>query len=449
MHIQLDAVGGVAGDMFAAALLDAFPDLEAGVLKDVAAVAPVGCRLVAHNDGVLQGRRFLVSLEGAPPAAEHREHGGHDHHRSDEPHDDRAHPHRAQPHRAHPHHEHDHHEHDHGGGHGHRRWSAIRADLVAAALQPAVRDTAIAIFEGLARAEAEVHGIGVDTVEFHEVGAWDSIADIVAAAHLIVHCGAGSWSVGALPLGSGRVKTAHGPLPVPAPATALLLRGFATIDDGVPGERVTPTGAAILRHLVGDAPTAPAPHARLLGRSGIGFGTRRLPGLSNCLRALVFDEAEQMPAGKPTATSTHRDLTVIEFEVDDQSAEDLAMGLDRLREHRDIFDVVQMPVFGKKGRMMTHVRALAREGSGDAVAACFRETTTIGLRHHRVGGSALPRAVTTVEVGGRAMRVKTVERPGGRTAKAEADDALGHETHAVRAGLRREAERLALLGDGV
>ncbi len=434
MHIQLDAVGGVAGDMFAAALLDAFPQLEAGVLAAVATVAPVGCRLVAHNDGVLQGRRFLVSLDGAPPATNHHEHGGQVHHHgADEPHD---------------HYARHHHEHAHGGSHGHRLWSDIRADLVMAASEPAVRDTAIAIFERLARAEAEVHGISVETVEFHEVGAWDSIADIVAAAHLITHCGATSWSVGPLPLGSGRVKTAHGPLPVPAPATALLLRGFAMIDDGVLGERVTPTGAAILRHLVGNASLTPAPRARVLGRSGIGFGTRRLPGLSNCLRALVFDEADQEPAGKPTATSTHRDLTVIEFEVDDQSAEDLAMGLDRLREHCDIFDVVQMPVFGKKGRMMTHVRALARKGSDDAIAACFRETTTIGLRHHLVGGSALPRAVTTVEVDGRAVRVKTVERPGGRTAKAEADDALDHETHAVRAGLRREAERLALLDAG-
>ena len=433
MHIQLDAIGGIAGDMFASALLDAFPQLEAGVLAAVATVAPVGCRLVAHNDGVLQGLRFLVSLDGAPPATDHREHGDHEHHHGDSPRGHQA---------------HHHHEHAQGGSHGHRPWSDIRADLVAAVLEPAVRAAAIAIFEGLAHAEAEVHGIVVETVEFHEVGAWDSIADIVAAAHLIVHCGATTWSVGPLPLGSGRVATAHGPLPVPAPATALLLRGFATIDDGVPGERVTPTGAAILRHLVGDAPIAKARKPRVLGRSGIGFGTRRLPGLSNCLRALVFDEADQQPAGKPTATSTHRDLTVIEFEVDDQSAEDLAMGLDRLREHHDIFDVVQMPVFGKKGRMMTHVRALARKGSDDAIAACFRETTTIGLRHHLVGGSALPRAVTTVEVDGRAMRVKIVERPGGHTAKAEADDALGHETHAVRARLRREAERLALLDDG-
>ena len=433
MHIQLDAIGGIAGDMFAAALLDAFPELEAGVRAAVSALAPVRCELAAHNDGVLQGRRFLVALDGEPAAAgpQHHDHG-HDEHDG--------------------HHHHDHHHEDHHhrdvGALGHRPWADIRTDLAAATLEPAVRDTAIAIFEGLARAEAEVHGIGVEAVAFHEVGAWDSIADIVAAAHLIVHCGVTSWSVGPLPLGSGRVKTAHGPLPIPAPATALLMRGLATIDDGVPGERVTPTGAAILRHLVGEAPAARQLQPRILGRSGIGFGTRTLPGLSNCLRALVFDEAVPELAGKPTATATHRDLTVIEFEVDDQSAEDLAMGLDRLRGHDDVFDVVQMPVFGKKGRMMTHVRALTRAGSDDAIAACFRETTTIGLRHHVVGGSALPRSVRTVEVEGRPMRVKTVERPGGRTAKAESDDALGHETHFERARLRREAERLALLDDG-
>ena len=397
MHIHLDAVGGVAGDMFAAALLVAFPQHEEIVLAAVRAVAPVRCALVAHNDGVLRGRRFDVAL------AESRHHDGHRHHE-------------------------------------HRHWSQIKAHLESADLDPAVREHAVGIFTHLAEAEAEVHGIPVADVAFHEVGAWDSIADIVAAACLIVATGAESWSIGALPLGSRRVQTAHGLLPVPAPATAILLRGFETFDDGVPGERVTPTGAAILRHL---REMAAPPRRRTLGRSGIGFGTRKLPGLSNCLRVLVFDEP-----GSET-TPAHRELAVIEFEVDDQSPEDLAMGLDRLRQHPDVFDVVQMPVFGKKGRMMMHVRALARAGAVDAaIAACFRETTTIGLRHHVVAGAALPREQRDVDVDGTTVRVKTVDRPGGRTAKAEADDALRHETHAARAALRRRAERLALSDDG-
>ncbi len=379
--------------MFAAAMLDAFPQLASDTLAAVGRVAPVGCELLPHNDGVLRGRRFHVTREKTD-----------------------------------------------GHGHAHRHWSAIRSHLLAADLAPAVRDHAISIFTHLAEAEAEVHGIAVADVAFHEVGAWDSIADIVAAAALIVGSGATSWQVGALPLGSGRVQTAHGLLPVPAPATAILLRGFETLDDGIPGERVTPTGAAILRYLREHAGGA-APRRRVLGRTGLGFGTRKLPGLSNCLRVLVFDAVEEAVGG-------HRELAVIEFEVDDQSPEDLAMGLDRLRAHQDIFDVVQMPVFGKKGRMMMHVRALARVDAVDAaIAACFRETTTIGLRHHVVFGAALQRDVREVEVDGTKVRVKRVDRPGGRTAKAEADDAMAHETHARRASLRRRAERLALSDD--
>jgi uncharacterized protein (DUF111 family) len=304
-----------------------------------------------------------------------------------------------------------------------------------------VREHALAIFGHLAEAEARAHAIPPERVTFHEVGAWDSIADIVAASSLIVALGASRWTVSPLPLGSGLVLTAHGFLPVPTPATALLLQGFSVLDDGIAGERVTPTGAAILRHLC-TAESHGCVGPRVLGRSGIGFGTKALPAISNCVRALVFDEAM---AATP---SGHRDLAVIEFEIDDQSAEDLAMGLERLREHRDILDVVQMPVFGKKGRMMIHVRTLARaEVLEEAVAACFHETTTIGLRHRIVSGVALPRRVTTVEVQGRPVRVKTVERRGGPTAKAEADDAICLEGHAARARLRREAERLALAHD--
>jgi uncharacterized protein (DUF111 family) len=225
-------------------------------------------------------------------------------------------------------------------------------------------------------------------------------------------------------------------MPVPAPATAILLENFLTIDDGVPGERVTPTGAAILRHLCSDRPAALTP--RVLGRSGVGFGARSLPGMSNCLRVLAFDEAPAVACG-------HRELAVIEFEVDDQTAEDLATGLDRLRRHEGVHDVVQAPVFGKKGRMMTYVRLLAAADARDAViSACFRETTTIGLRHRLVSGAALPRRMSVVNVAGHPVRVKSVDRPGGRTAKAEVDDVADRSTHAGRAQLRRAAERAAM-----
>ena len=392
-HVHLDPVGGIAGDMFAAALLDACPEHEADVIAAASAVAGVRCSALRHRDHVLSGTRFSV---GAP--------------------------------------EHRYSEHAH---HHHTAWREIRERLQASSLPPLVIRHAVAIFERLAQAEARVHGIEPEAVAFHEVGAADSIADIVAAAWLIAAMGEATWSVGPLPLGSGRVRTAHGVMPVPAPATALLMEGFETIDDGVPGERVTPTGAAILRHLGCASSAGAAP--RRLARTGLGFGTRELLGLSNCLRALVFEEQTAHPS------AGHRELAVIGFEVDDQSSEDLAAGLDRLRAMEGVHDVLQMPAFGKKGRMATHVQVLARPAALDAVTdACFRETTTIGLRTHVVRGMALPRRVAEVDVDGRRVRVKLVERPGGAvTGKAEADDALAVSGQAARARLRRRAEERA------
>ena len=156
------------------------------------------------------------------------------------------------------------------GDHGHVHWRRLRERLAAAPLDAAVAAQAIAIFGLLAEAEAGVHGVAVDEATFHEVGAWDSIADIVAAAYLIETIGAESWSAGSLPLGGGRVRCAHGELPVPAPATLRLLEGFSFHDDGRPGERVTPTGAAILKALV----TSTGFGSGRLEKTGHGFGLR-------------------------------------------------------------------------------------------------------------------------------------------------------------------------------
>ena len=145
--------------------------------------------------------------------------------------------------------------------------------------------------------------------------------------------------------------------------------------------------------------------------------------------------------------SSHQELSVVEFEVDDQTPEDLSIALERLRELAPVFDVLQMPAFGKKGRMLVHVRVLAQPSAvHDVIAACFRETSTIGLRHHLVSGVALQRKVTKVETDqGTNVRVKVVERPGGGpSAKAEADD-VAHVNggYAARVALRTAAERRA------
>lgn len=395
-HIHLDAVGGVAGDMFIAAVTDAFAHLREGVLAAVRAAglpAEVACAFEAHADHALTGSRFRVDV----PVPGH----GHVH-------------------RLHHH-------------HAHRDFADIRTHLLSAPLDAEVKRRAVDIFTRLAEVEGRIHGKPTELVSFHELGEWDSIADIVGAAWLIHATGAQSWSIGTLPLGSGFVKTAHGKLPVPVPAAAMLLEGYAFADDGVAGERVTPTGAAIVRHL--GCTQARSRGALRLGRTGHGFGTRVLPGLSNVLRLVCFEpvDADSDAADAPVA--------VIVFEVDDQTPEDLAIALDHLRSHPAVVDVLHSPVVGKKGRIAASIQVLADPAQLHAVTdACFLETATIGLRYQVVHRKTLPRDLRMVLVGNHAVRVKVVQRPQAATAKAESDDTAQVEGLAGRAALRRAAE---------
>ena len=248
-----------------------------------------------------------------------------------------------------------------------------------------------------------------------------------------------------MPIGSGRVNTAHGVLPIPAPAAAVLLQGLAVVDDGVPGERVTPTGAALAAYLVDKGGSSDG-RIRRMSRSGIGFGARTLPGVSNCLRVLAFDEATPTGRSGIRGSIDRRQLAVITFEVDDQSAEDLAAGLDHIRGLQGVFDVTHTPVVGKKGRLAAHVQVLVSPPEVEnAIVACFEETTTIGLRHQLTEGAVLRRRLETVETEGAKVQVKIVDRPrGARSGKAEAIDVASHRGHATRDRLRRKAVALAL-----
>ena len=369
MHLHLDPLGGIAGDMFAAALVDLRPDLAGGLQSafDAAGLSThVRIHAPKHRDHVLTGHRFHVEELSPDPATTHR------------------------------------------------AWRDIRAFLRDAPLSPPVTRHALAIFERLARAEGRVHGVPAEEVSFHEVGAWDSIADIVAAAWLIEALQGPTWSCSPLPLGSGRITTAHGSLPVPAPATTILLEGYPVYQDGIPGERITPTGAAILRHL---APGfSPADRNLRLAGSGMGFGTKRLQGISNVLRVLAFDEGRGGYA--------REQIVVCQFEVDDQTPEDLAVALEALRGAPSVLDVVQATVVGKKGRLGTQIQLLARpEALEETLTRCFTETSTLGVRWQTVGRAVLDREARDVRVGKRRVGVKRAYRPGGIiTAKADMDD---------------------------
>jgi hypothetical protein len=282
-----------------------------------------------------------------------------------------------------------------------RTFATIRALLEAAALAPGVRARALAAFSALAEAEARIHGTTPAAVHFHEVGGADAIADVVAAAVAVESLGITTIHVGPLPLGTGMIESRHGRLPVPAPATVELLRGFdVVLGDGV-GEMVTPTGAAILRGF--GAVSAPPPAFRVQ-RVGHGAGTRVLEDRPNVLRIILgglgaLGASAALPAGIDTDT-----MVVVECNIDDMSPELYEHAMTRLFAAGAV-DVTLVPVQMKKNRPAVTLQAIVAPDRRDEVAAVlFAETTTIGVRCH---------VVTRLKV---ARRLEEVATPYGRIA---------------------------------
>lgn len=282
--------------------------------------------------------------------------------------------------------------------HHHRGLTEIVRMIEAAGLTPRAADRAKKIFTRLGEAEARVHGMPVERVHFHEVGAVDSIVDIVGAAIGFELLGIDEFACSALDLGAGQVMTAHGVLPVPAPATAELLRGAPTFSSGIQTELVTPTGAAIATALSSRYTEMPAMTLRAIG---YGAGSAEIPEKPNVLRLLV-GERSMSEAGEHWGAP----VTVIETNVDDMSPQIYGYFAERALA-AGALDVFSTPAQMKKNRPGLLVTLLCEaENTARLIDLVFRETTTIGVRTHEVRRKTLDRESVPVETSFGEVRMK-------------------------------------------
>jgi uncharacterized protein (TIGR00299 family) protein len=286
----------------------------------------------------------------------------------------------------------------------HRHLHHVEAILDQADLPATVRDRAKQVFRRLAEAEAEVHGTTVQKVHFHEVGAVDAIVDIAGALAGLEALGVGSVSASTLPLGGGSVDSEHGRIPVPAPATALLLRGVPVRGGPVEAELVTPTGAALLATLVrswGDAP------AFRLTAVGTGAGTREFPDHPNILRILL---GEMLSGG---AGAGERRVAVLETAVDDENPQFLAAAVTELLA-QGALDAMVAPVTMKKGRSGMWLVVVCEPADATRLAASvLTHTSSLGVRVREENRIELPRKILEVTTEFGAIQVKLAILPGG------------------------------------
>ena len=314
----------------------------------------------------------------------------------------------------HPAHEHwpDAHAAHAAGGHGHshaphRTLREISALLQSPALDAATRKLALAVFQRLAVAEGKIHGRKPAQVHFHEVGATDSIADIVGCCLALRQLEVAGVSVGPLPCGVGIIQCAHGAMPNPAPATVELLAGLEVCQTDEPFELVTPTGAALLGTWR-EALQAPSPTARVV-RAGFGFGHRALQSRPNVLRATLLEGASLADRSGRSAPS---DLLVLETNLDDCNPQWIGDLISRLLEQVAL-DAWATPVTMKKGRPGLILSVLA--GAEQAAALreqIFRATTTFGIRYYAVSREMLDRHFETAKTAFGPVRIKVGSRTG-------------------------------------
>jgi uncharacterized protein (TIGR00299 family) protein len=396
----LDCFAGIAGDMFLGALLDA--GVPAEVLRRATAALNLNASLhieTVDRSGisctkvsVMERDRLAEDLE---PGRQHTQTGNYSQH----------------PKTQHLHklgHSHDHkHAEDEPAIHTHvegRSLTQIRSLIQNASLTEPVKQTAIRAFERLGNSEAKIHNVPVDDIHFHEVGAVDAIVDIVCASAGIHHLNIGAWYSSPLNVGGGTVVCAHGTFPVPAPATADLLRGLPTYSAHIQKELVTPTGAAIVRTL--DPVFGPQPAMRVES-IGYGAGTRDPQNFPNVLRLSIGESPEN--GNPPDETET---VTVLEAAIDDLSPQVLAYVAETALS-QGALDAMLTPVIMKKGRPGTLLTVLCKPADSAAMEQLIlSETSTLGVRVRQDRRVTLDRSHTTVSTAFGDIRVKVGARNG-------------------------------------
>ncbi len=353
----LDCSSGVSGDMFLAACLDAGLDPQA--LKSELARLPLGpyeFKVERLRRGGLTGTHVGITAPDAQP---------------------------------------------------HRHLIPIEHMIESSALPARVKERSRAIFRRLGEAEARLHDQPIEQVHFHEVGAVDAILDVVGACVALEMLAVEDLTVSPMNLGSGRVAAAHGSLPVPAPATADLLRGLPVYSSGVEAELVTPTGAAIVSTLATRFGPLPAMKIECIG---YGAGSRELPGHPNLLRLMIGDRIANPESRTPNPGAEI--VTVIETSVDDMSPELYGYLVERALA-AGALDISCAPVGMKKNRPGVEIRLLARPEQAEALAdLVFAETTTLGLRISTAERRVLERELVRVETPYGPIRIKVGRRNG-------------------------------------
>ncbi len=390
--LYLECSAGAAGDMLAAALAElagAAEEFE----REMNSLGIPGTefRLERGESRGIAGTRAIVTVNGEEEDSPADHAHGHEH--------EHEHGH------SHPH-EHGH-DHEHNHPHEHRTLSDIGRTVDGLNASGSVKRNVMAVYSAIANAEAAVHGKPAGEVHFHEVGAFDAVADIAAVCILMEKLRPDEVVVSPVNVGGGSVTCAHGVLPVPAPATAVLMKGMPVFSSGSEGERCTPTGAALLKHFATSFGKMPP---MTVSGTGYGLGKRAFPGV-NCVRAFLGER-----------DGGAEDAVLLECNVDDMTAEEIAFATEALL-NGGALDVYTESIGMKKSRPGTKICVLCAPGDRDAaVRSLFRLTSTIGVRETALKRYVMERTEETVDTPAGRVRVKTSRGYGAERTKAEYED---------------------------